>query len=86
MAEIERRFVTLDAVAEILCISRSQTYALVRSGDLVAIKLGGRGQWRVEISVLEAWIKSRYKQTKTWVDEHPYQLSSQLDDDIANPD
>jgi len=40
-------------VAETLNISASQTYALVRSGDLPAIKIGGRGQWRVESSALE---------------------------------
>ena len=39
---VERRFLTLAEVAEILSISSSQTYALVRSGDLRAIKVGGR--------------------------------------------
>ena len=39
---------TLPDVAEILNISASQTYALVRSGDLKGIQIGGRNQWRVE--------------------------------------
>ena len=42
------RFLTLGDVADVLNISASQTYALVRSGALPAIKIGGRGQWRVE--------------------------------------
>ena len=42
------RFVPLADVAETLSISASQAYALVRSGELRAIKVGGRGQWRVE--------------------------------------
>ncbi|MDP9395074.1 MAG: helix-turn-helix domain-containing protein [Actinomycetota bacterium] len=37
-------------------MSRSQVYALVRTGELPAIKIGGRRQWRVERSQLEAYI------------------------------
>jgi hypothetical protein len=40
------RFLKLADVAEPLNISGSQTYALVRAGDLPAIKIGGGGQWR----------------------------------------
>ena len=50
------RFLTLADVAETLNISSAQAYALVRSGDLRAIKVGGRGQWRVEATELEAYI------------------------------
>lgn len=42
------RFLTLADVSEILNISASQAYALVRSGDLQGIQIGGRNQWRVE--------------------------------------
>jgi excisionase family DNA binding protein len=42
------RFLTLDDVAEILNVSWSQAYALVRRKELIAIQIGGRGQWRVE--------------------------------------
>src|SRR6478735_5492868 len=54
------RFLTLTDVAEVLNISASQTYALVRSGDLAAIKVGGRGQWRIERSQLEDYIARMY--------------------------
>lgn len=66
------RFLTLADVAEILNISASQTYALVRSGDLDAIKIGGRGQWRVERDKLESYIARMYDQTKQFVSEHPF--------------
>ena len=66
------RFHTLDDVAAILNISMSQTYALVRNGDLVAIKIGGRGQWRVEDSELEAYIQRCYAETKAFVSAHPF--------------
>jgi len=41
-----QRFLTLDDVAEILNVSWSQAYALVRRKELIAIQIGGRGQWR----------------------------------------
>jgi excisionase family DNA binding protein len=66
------RFLTLADVAEVLNISASQTYALVRSGELEAIKIGGRGQWRVEREKLESYISRMYDQTKQFVEEHPY--------------
>jgi excisionase family DNA binding protein len=47
------RFLTLSEVAEVLNTSSAQVYALVRRGELKAIKIGGRGQWRVETSKLE---------------------------------
>jgi len=65
------RFLQLTDVAEILNISSSQTYALVRGGDLPAIKIGGRGQWRVERTVLEAYIQRCYTETKAFVSAHP---------------
>jgi excisionase family DNA binding protein len=55
------RFLPLADVAEILSISMSQAYALVRRGDLRAIRIGGRGQWRVEKTELEAFIKRSYE-------------------------
>lgn len=58
------RFLTLADVAETLNISASQAYALVRSGELPAIKVGGRGQWRIEASELEAYIARQYEATR----------------------
>ena len=48
-----QRFIQLADVSEILNISSAQAYALVRSGELPAIKVGGRGQWRIEATELE---------------------------------
>lgn len=66
------RFLTLSDVAETLNISSAQTYALVRSGDLPAIKIGGRGQWRVEAQALEEYIENMYAQTREFVSTHPF--------------
>ena len=65
------RFLTLSDVAEVLNISASQTYALVRSGALPAIKIGGRGQWRVEREQLETYIDRMYAETRAFVEAHP---------------
>jgi excisionase family DNA binding protein len=58
------RFLTLADVAEILNTSLAQVTALVRRGDLRALKLGGRGQWRVETTELEAFIERMYTETQ----------------------
>ncbi len=67
-----QRFLSLPDVAEILSISVAQVYALVRRGDLPAIKIGGRGQWRVETTALEAYIADAYTSTKQFIDDHPF--------------
>lgn len=56
----QKRFVQLTDVAEILDISMSQAQALVRRGDLRALKVGGRGQWRIELTELDAYIERCY--------------------------
>jgi excisionase family DNA binding protein len=63
------RFLTLSDVAEELQISSSQTYALVRSGELPAIQIGGRGQWRVEQVMLDQYIQDKYAQTRRLIEE-----------------
>lgn len=65
------RFLTLADVAEVLNTSSAQVYALVRSGELRALKIGGRGQWRVEDVELEAFIQRMYEQTDAFVAAHP---------------
>ncbi len=66
------RFMTLADVAETLNISAAQAYALVRNGDLPAIKVGGRGQWRIEARELEGFIDRMYAQTRDFVSAHPF--------------
>ena len=62
------RFLTLPDVAEVLNVSVSQARALLRSGELPAIKLGGRGVWRVEASELEGYIARMYARTREQID------------------
>ena len=66
------RFLQLADVAEVLNISGAQVYALVRRHELKAIKIGGRGQWRVEANELEAYIQRAYADAEQFVREHPF--------------
>lgn len=66
---MSRRFVPLADVAETLSISATQAYALVKRGDLRAIQVGGRGQWRVEVDELEAYIERQYAETERFTRE-----------------
>lgn len=70
------RFLTLTDVGETLNITAAQTYALVRRGDLRAIKIGGRGQWRVERAELEAYIQRMYDETARFVQREPVEQES----------
>jgi excisionase family DNA binding protein len=73
------RFLTLADVMEILNISAPQAYALVRSGDLPAIQIGGRLQWRIEATELEAYIQRMYAQTRARLDVERQDLSGAAD-------
>jgi excisionase family DNA binding protein len=68
---MEARFMLLSDVATELNVSDSQVYHMVRSGELPAIKIGGRGQWRVERAKLEEYIQLKYAETATWVQHNP---------------
>ncbi|MGH3473880.1 MAG: helix-turn-helix domain-containing protein [Aeromicrobium sp.] len=62
------RFLTLADVADVLNVTSRQVYALVRTGDLRGIQIGGRGQWRVEAVELEDYIQRQYARTEPAAD------------------
>lgn len=70
-AGIEPRYLKLEDVATYLSTSVSQVYALVRSGELPAIKLGGRGVWRVDKDKLDAYLEELEQETARWTKTHP---------------
>jgi excisionase family DNA binding protein len=76
---VEPRFYTLEDVATILNVRVAQVYALVRSGDLPAIKLGGRGVWRVDRIQLEEYIERMHTKTREWALAHPLSTSPEED-------
>ena len=70
------RFLTLSDVAEVLNTSLAQVTALVRREELRALKLGGRGQWRVETTELEAFIERMYAETHQHLKEQKEQAGA----------
>ena len=76
------RFFQLAEVAETLSISPRQAYALVKSGELPAIRV--RGQWRIEATQLEDYIQRMYAETRAMVQNRPHPADAALDpaDDI----
>ena len=66
------RFLTLPDVAEVLNTSLAQVTALVKRQELRGIQIGGRGQWRVETTELEAFIQRMYAETEQFVTAHPF--------------
>ena len=58
------RFLTIADVALEINISVNQAYALVRRGELPAIRVGASGQWRVERTHFEAYIATRYEEQR----------------------
>jgi excisionase family DNA binding protein len=61
--EVRRRFFTIDQVAEELNVSDSQVRALLRSGELRGIQVGGRGVWRIAASDIEEFVAEAYRRT-----------------------
>lgn len=60
MEKKQPRFLRLEDVADELNVSMQQARSLVRTGALPAIKVGGRGIWRIERSELESYIQRQY--------------------------
>jgi excisionase family DNA binding protein len=77
---MQPRFLLMSDVAEHLNVSMSQVYHMVRSGELPAIKIGGRGQWRIERAKLEEYIERKYAETAQWVKANP--LIGREDDEL----
>lgn len=63
------RFLTLNDVAEVLNTSLAQVSALVQRGEIRALKIGGRGQWRIERDELELFIQRMYAETEAQIRE-----------------
>jgi excisionase family DNA binding protein len=77
------RFMQMSEVAEELSVTLSQVYHMVRSGELPAIKVGGRGQWRIERERLEQYIERKYAETAEWVRQNPL---TGRDEELDAPD
>lgn len=57
------RFLTVEQVAEELNVSVSQIRALLKSGELRGIQIGGRSVWRIAARDVEDYITEAYRRT-----------------------
>lgn len=72
MLSVPPRFLTLEQVADELAISKAQVYALVRRKELRALKIGGRGVWRISRDDIEDYLSQGFKDTARWIENHPF--------------
>ena len=68
------KFLTIADVAEYLNVSAGQVRTLIKTGQLPAIQVGGRGQWRIETDELEKYIQAAYAQTRQRIAENMTEL------------
>lgn len=71
MSDKPRRFISLDELAEELAISKPLATTLIRSGEIPAIQIGGRGIWRIERTKLEAYVQRQYDAARAKIADEP---------------
>ncbi|WP_247040368.1 helix-turn-helix domain-containing protein [Arthrobacter rhizosphaerae] len=59
----KHRFLTIEQAAEELNVSHSQIRALLKTGELRAIQVGGRGMWRIGRQDIEDYVSEAYRRT-----------------------
>ncbi|KMY22984.1 DNA binding domain-containing protein, excisionase family [Actinobaculum suis] len=62
------KFLTIADVADYLSVSAGQVRTLIKNGEIPAIQVGGRGQWRIEESVLADYVERGYAATRERVE------------------
>lgn len=64
LGAVPARFMTLDEVRDVLAITDSMAYTLVRTGELPAVQVGPKRVWRVEATKLEEYIERQNEVTR----------------------
>lgn len=59
----KHRFLTVEQVAEELNVKESLVRGLIKTGELRALQVGGRGLWRVGRQDVEDYIAGGYRRT-----------------------
>lgn len=57
------RFLTLAQVADELNVKQSLVQGLIRTGELRAFQVGGRGLWRIGRQDVEDYVEQAYRRT-----------------------
>lgn len=75
---VEPRFYTVNEVATLLATTPNHVHAMLKRQELPGIKIGNRGQWRVERTEFEKYVKTRYVETAQELAEEA-ELSDSVD-------
>lgn len=59
-----RRFITPAEVADMLSLDQGAVESLLESGELRAIRIGPRHEWRIERSVLDGYLEAKYEESR----------------------
>ena len=76
----KRRFLTIEQAADELNVKESLIRGLIKSGELRALQVGGRGLWRIGIQDLEDYIADAYRHTSERI------AAGELADDVSDGD
>lgn len=58
-----KRFLTIEQVAEELIVGAPQIRALLRTGELKGIQVGGRRLWRIGVDDVDEYVADAYRRT-----------------------
>lgn len=75
----KHRFLTITQAAEELNVNQNQIRALLRTGELRGIQVGGRGLWRIGISDIEDFIAEAYRRTSERIEAGELKDEAELD-------
>ncbi|MDR6794788.1 excisionase family DNA binding protein [Pseudarthrobacter oxydans] len=59
----QSRFLTMTQVAEELNVKQSLVQGLIKTGELRAFQVGGRGMWRIGRQDVEDYVNQAYQRT-----------------------
>jgi excisionase family DNA binding protein len=57
----EERFLTVPEAADLLRVNTGEVHKLIATGELAALRVGTKGPWRIELTVLEDFISEQYE-------------------------
>jgi excisionase family DNA binding protein len=78
MVEVPQ-FLRVNEVASILDMRPRQVHRLIFRGELRAIKVGGRGEWRIAADSLEEYVAAGYAATQQYIASNPSSESSTVE-------
>ncbi|WP_163165406.1 helix-turn-helix domain-containing protein [Arthrobacter sp. Alg241-R88] len=79
----KHRFLTIAQAAEELNVNQNQIRALLRTGKLRGIQVGGRGMWRIASNDIEDFIAEAYRRTAARIVAGDFENEEELDTPVS---